>query len=487
VAALSKNGSSIPPTELIHPPCIADHRTFRRDPPERIMFRHRFAPLRRRLLLLAAATPALAACNGSDEPPETGLEIVEFRANASQYLIGERARLRVRYVGAAGRIEPDIGPVGDDVQIDTPVLDDSRRYRLVIESPGGLTESRELYIPVAYRNVYLTLPEAFSASWHATATAPDGSVIIVGGDRGGNVLSNAVDRFDPRNRRFERIASLTTGRSHHSALTLRDGRILVFGGTASLNVAPYAELIDPVGGEVGFGGTLAQSRHGHAATLLADGRVLVTGGSGRNTAEIWDPATREWQLLDARMRHVREGHSATLLDDGRVLIAGGHADIDDYVFAERFDPASMQFEALPSSIEERRLHHAAVRVVDGAVLLLGGEILERDGSPGLLSSVLRFDPGRERFEPQTPLDTPRTLARCIARADGSAMLFGGQSPGQRASPSASLWRPESPAGLAPMPQARQGHSVDRLPDGRLLILGGESADGSLVDTALIYQ
>jgi hypothetical protein len=38
-----------------------------------------------------------------------------------------------------------------------------------------------------------------------------------------------------------------------------------------------------------------------------------------------------------------------------------------------------------------------------------------------------------------------------------------------------------------MPQARQGHSVDRLPDGRLLILGGESADGSLVDTALIYQ
>src|SRR5690606_25690643 len=99
---------------------------------------------------------------------------------------------------------------------------------------------------------------------------------------------------------------------------------------------------------------------------------------------------------------VREGHSATLLDDGRVLIAGGHADIDDYVFAERFDPATMQFEALPSSIEERRLHHAAVRVVDGAVLLLGGESLERDGSLGLLSSVLRFDPGRERFEPQTP-------------------------------------------------------------------------------------
>ena len=456
-------------------------------PAEPTMPRYRFAPLRRRLMLLAASAPVLAACNGSDEPPETGLEIVEFRANASQYLVGERARLRVRYVGAAGRIEPDIGPVGDDVQIDTPVLDDSRSYRLVIESSGGLTESRELFIPVSYRDVYRTHPEAFAASWHATATAPDGSVVIVGGDRGGNVLSNAVDRFDPRNRSFERIGSLTTGRSHHSAVALNDGRILVFGGVASLNIAPYAELIDPVTGEVGFGGTLAQPRHGHAATLLADGRVLVTGGTGRDTAEIWDPATREWQLLDARLRQVREGHSATRLDDGSVLIAGGHADVDDYVFAERFDPVTMRFEALASSINERRLHHAAARLADGAVLLLGGEVLERDGSLGLLSSVLRFDPDRAQFEGQPPLDTPRTLARAVARADGSVMLFGGQGSGQAASPGASLWRPAGATGLAPMPQARRGHSVDRLPDGRLLILGGEAADGSLVDTALIYE
>ena len=449
--------------------------------------RRAFWPLRRRLLLLVAAGPALAACNGTDEGPETGLEIVEFSADASQYFVGDRARLRVRFVGVSGRLEPGIGPVGDDVQIETPVLDDSRNYRLTVTSSGGLTTSRDLFVAVWYRDHYLGLPTALPMAWHATAAAADGSLVIVGGDRGGTVLSNAVDRFDPRTRSIERIGSLTTGRSHHSALRLQDGRILVFGGVSSLNVPAYAELIDPLTGAVSFGGAMVQSRHNHAATLLADGRVLVTGGTGRDTAEIWDPVAGQWQLLDARMRHVREGHSATLLDDGRVLIAGGHADVADYVFAERFDPATGQFESLAASVPDRPLHQLALKTADGSVLLLGGEVLDPDGRLRLLADVLRFDPAEGRFVARAPLDAPRTLARGFARADGSVLLFGGQVPGEPASPSATVWRNEGAVALGSMPQARRGHTIDRLPDGRVLVLGGEGADGSLVEPALVYE
>jgi hypothetical protein len=38
-----------------------------------------------------------------------------------------------------------------------------------------------------------------------------------------------------------------------------------------------------------------------------------------------------------------------------------------------------------------------------------------------------------------------------------------------------------------MPQARVGHTVTRLLDGRFLIAGGEDADGRLVPTVLFYE
>ena len=69
----------------------------------------------------------------------------------------------------------------------------------------------------------------------------------------------------------------------------------------------------------------------HTATLLSDGRVLVTGGQSagdgndnfvEKAAEIYDPGTGTWTLVDS-MSRARYGHTATLLPDGTVLIAGG--------------------------------------------------------------------------------------------------------------------------------------------------------------------
>ncbi len=63
---------------------------------------------------------------------------------------------------------------------------------------------------------------------------------------------------------------------------------------------------------------MSVERAGHTATLLRDGRVLMAGGSDGRTflrsAELYDAATATWSntgpLADARARH-----SATLLDD----------------------------------------------------------------------------------------------------------------------------------------------------------------------------
>ncbi len=329
---------------------------------------------------------------------------------------------------------------------------------------------------------------SLAVSRHATVTVADGSVVIIGGDRGQNTLSDAVDRFDPATRRLTRIATLASGRESHTALGLPDGRILVAGGVMSLEIGPLTELIDPVRGTVVDGGRLALPRNVHAATLLADGRVLVSGGVGRDSAELWDPATSHWRLLPSRMSHPRAGHSATLLADGRVLVAGGDAGGGTgYVFAELWDPRTEAFTPLNTGITEQRLLHAAWRARDGSVLIVGGEV----GSAGTtiaLQTTLRYDPAASRFADAVRLSVARTLAAPVEIADDQVLLVGGQTSTELATARLSTWAAaEGEQPLPALPAARLWHTANRLPDGRVFVAGGEDGQGGFVRDLLILE
>lgn len=329
---------------------------------------------------------------------------------------------------------------------------------------------------------------SFVVSNHAAVGLPDGSVIVIGGDRALNALSESVDRFDPTTRRFTRIGSLASGRASHTALALHDGRILVAGGMTSLELPPFAEIIDAQRGTVVDAGRMAASRQGHTMTLLADGRVLVTGGSGRSSAELWDPATNAWRLLPSRLRHARAGHSATLLADGRVLIAGGDAmQSAGYVFAELWDPRSEAFTVLDSGVTEPSMLHAAWRAGDGSVYLVGGELATGEALVPL-ASALRFEPATQRFAAAPSLAQARTLAVPLPASDGGALLIGGQTAGERATRRFAAWSPsrgELP--LPELPAPRLWHSAHRLPDGRVLVLGGEDGLGRHVAEVLLVS
>jgi len=71
---------------------------------------------------------------------------------------------------------------------------------------------------------------------------------------------------------------------------------------------------------------LANARSGHTATVLRDGDVLVAGGSNDVLAEAerFNTRTKRW-VPSGRLNTPRYGHSATLLADGSVLFAGGYA------------------------------------------------------------------------------------------------------------------------------------------------------------------
>jgi hypothetical protein len=342
-------------------------------------------------------------------------------------------------------------------------------------------------VSAVFRDRYATWAAPFAVSAHAAVGAADGSVLVIGGSRAGeSAPSTAIDRFDPATGRFTRIGELRTGRTGHTATRLPDGRVLVVGGVTALQIGSVADLIDERSGAVAHGGNLVQPRSRHSATLLADGRVLVVGGIGRNSAELWDPATNRWRLVTQRMRSPREYHSATLLADGRVLIAGGApADLAVHQ-AEVFDPRTETFTPVAGLPDGPRALHAAWRLADGSVLLAGGEAVSPDGSVEVLATALRFDPATNRLEAAAPLARARTIATALPLPGDRLLLFGGEHAIDEPAPTAESYGRAGGRALAAMPGGRRLHSATRLPDGRVLIVGGEHA-GGYANEVLIYE
>lgn len=456
---------------------------------------------RRHLLLGALSSAALAACGGGGGAIGDAPLIEHFGADREHYFVGERARLSVRFRGGAGHIEPGIGAVTSGAEVESPPLDVSTRFDLVVAGSGSVPLVRSLTLPVAWRDRYRPQAAGFAASGHAAAALPDGSVLLVGGSRGGVVFSDAVDRYDPATGTLQRIGNLQAGRWLPEALTLPDGRVLVAGGLASSTEWRTVEVIDPVLCRVETRGMLSVPRQYPGAVVLRDGRVLFTGGqaSGENnelgisaSAEIWDAASGQFRRLAARMTMPRMSHRLTLLGDGRVLVSGGFSTMSDgetgYRFAEIFDPASETFAPLDSPVIRTVAQHVALRLPGGGVLLLGGE--DWDGARSQpLATAWRYDEATQRFTSAPPLATPRTLAAAAAMRDGRVLLFGGQEllPEQY-SASAELYDPASGGrAVAALPGGRAFHTVTRLGDGRVLVAGGEAWNGSPAASLLVYE
>jgi hypothetical protein len=120
---------------------------------------------------------------------------------------------------------------------------------------------------------------------------------------------------------------MTMIRHKHAATVLRDGRVLIVGGSDARDGRgryATAELFDPTTGAFGSVSAMSAERFKlpHAVVLLRTGEVLVAGGAER--AEIYDPVTSSFRMTLGSLGADLSFSTATLLRDGRVLIAGGY-------------------------------------------------------------------------------------------------------------------------------------------------------------------
>lgn len=215
-------------------------------------------------------------------------------------------------------------------------------------------------------------------SVHSATTLQSGQVLVVGGMADGEGSLNSVELFDPAGNSVQSLGPLAEARAGHTATLLPDGRVLVAGGYNGSYLASL-EIFDPQTRRFRPAGSMTEGRSGHTATLLPNGRVLFVGGVGQGwsflkTAEIWDPASGRSERVGS-LAVPRESHTATLLDNGGVLIVGGHAGRHEskevYASAEIFSPQSGRFEAT-GALQTARHKHDAIKLADGRVLVIGG-------------------------------------------------------------------------------------------------------------------
>lgn len=264
------------------------------------------------------------------------------------------------------------------------------------------------------------------------------------------------------------IQEFSAERSAHFVGDVAQLRVRYSGGTG--RIEPY---IGPVAASATVGtGPLERS------TTFR----LVVEGHGRSVAA--DLALS----VSYRNRHREIGqlqiaeHSAVALDDGTVLAIGGsRAELNILSpWIERIDPQTGAVTRA-AALATGRANGVATRLADGRTLLTGG--VQTESIPGRMNEIVAVDADGAVRVTGTGDPARRRLGHTATLlADGRVLVTGGTTTGEGApggiSRSAEIWDPASGRFrllARQMATGRTNHSATRLPDGKVLIVGGYTA------------
>ncbi|HWF72753.1 MAG TPA: glycoside hydrolase family 6 protein [Solirubrobacteraceae bacterium] len=278
------------------------------------------------------------------------------------------------------------------------------------------------------------LPSMTTARYGAVAAVlSDGRVLVAGGIDGAGNATASTEIYSPATETWTPGASMASARAFAAAATMSDGRVLVVGGDVGGSPSASAEIYNATSGSWAPAAAMAYPRERATASALPDGTVWVIGGAVAPGSELYHPATDSWSAL-AGTPSIAGGVAATLAD-GQVLTAGGF-DLagSSLIPGWGLHSPSDTGDWSPSWMQSPPYMASAATLGSGDVVVAGG-------LPSLAASM--GSTAAQVYEPSVTTSMP-------------------------------AWEP-----VASMTTARYGAVAASLPDGEVMVAGGEGDSGAL--------
>lgn len=224
-----------------------------------------------------------------------------------------------------------------------------------------------------------------SRAGHTLTTLPNGKILIWGGLTPGGIYTNIQYLYNPLNNRFtqlinEEFQEVPEMRAGHTAtLVYLDNaqklypRVLITGGYNQTGALSSAELFDPESGTLQTLRSMSFKRGYHTATVMKNGLVMLVGGTDgatfRKEVEFFNPAQKEFLQFTPLPIGI-SGHQADNIGDNQVIVTGGHNGdgIQKKIYLIDFGGGSI------SELKELnigRTHHETV-IVNEQLFVIGG-------------------------------------------------------------------------------------------------------------------
>src|SRR5215207_1726465 len=269
-------------------------------------------------------------------------------------------------------------------------------------------------------------------------------VVLVGGCATNSATSGGPSSAPPAPGRWELLPAGERPSQRHENGYVRVGeRFYLVGGRGTRPIKPV-EIFDPATGAWSAGAAPPIEMH-HFQAVEHGGKIYVvgamTGGYPREPAlpvvHVYDPATDQWSIGPEIPADRRRGGAGAVVHDGQIYVVagiqighwGGHVP-----WLDAFDPRTGSWRRLPDAPRSR--DHFQAAIIDGKLYAAGGrrssastnQIFELTVSE---VDVFDFATGRwTTLPPSANLPTPRAGTTSVV-VDGRLLVLGGESAAQQ--------------------------------------------------------
>ncbi len=284
------------------------------------------------------------------------------------------------------------------------------------------------------------------------------------------------------------------GRYDHSSVVMPDGSIVLTGGIESIGGINKNDTWRSANNGATWTLMNASSgwseRYGHSSVVMPDGSIVLMGGcsgDGPCLNDTWRSTNNgaTWILMNASSGwSQRAVHSSVAMSDGSIVLMGGFDDnpyVKNDVWRSTDTGATWTRVNASAGWSERR-GHSSVAMPDGSIVLMGG-----DGGGTLMNDTWRSTDNGATWTLVNANSgwTGREYHRSVTMPDGSIVLMGGWS-GQDVVYKAmnDTWRSTDKGTTWTLMNAgsgwsaRYGHSSVVMPDGSIVLIGGDDGGAS---------